>query len=647
MTPVIPRRTILATAGGFAVATLASRLAAATAPTIKLRLLETSDLHGCIHDYDYFRDRPDPTVGLAKIATMVDTARQAAANTVLLDDGDLIQGNPLADYVALRQGLPPGTVHPMIRAMNLMGYDAATLGNHEFNFGLEFLQRTLADAAFPYVSANVTRADGSDLVPPWIVLERDLLADDGSRQRVRIGVIGFLPPQIIVWDKSRLAGRVTTADIVETATRHLPALRERADIVVALCHSGIATGPRQGGDENAAFYLAQLGGIDVILTGHSHRVFPGPDYAKRAGLDPVRGTLNGIPAVMPGFWGSHLGMIDLTLAQRGGRWAVVASHSAALPSYRRDNGKPVALAVAKPAILAATDAEHRATIAYMGEPIGRTSAPLTSYFALVADNESVEIVNLAQLWYVKPLLAGTPHETLPLLSAAAPFRAGTFGGPDAFTVIPAGPIARRNVADLYVYPNTVQAVRVTGAIVQEWLERAAGIFLEIDPADHSVQDLVNPHVPAYNFDVIKGVTYRIDVTQPARYDAAGRVVAPDAHRIQDLRYAGKPIDPAQEFIVVTNNFRASGGGKFPGLDGSNVVLDAPDMSREALSRYIAERGTVDAAVAGTWRLSGNGTQVTAGFETARAAAAELAAHPEIRLAGDLGNGFARFEMTIA
>jgi 2',3'-cyclic-nucleotide 2'-phosphodiesterase/3'-nucleotidase len=644
----IGRRSLLATAGGVAAAMLASALPArgATFPTVKLRLLETSDLHGCIDDYDYFHDRPDATVGLAKIATLVDVARGEAANTLLLDDGDLLQGNPLADYVALRQGLPQGAIHPMFRAMNLMGYDAATLGNHEFNYGLPFLERALQGAAFPYVSANVARSDGSPLVPPWTVLERDLVAEDGSRQRVRIGIIGFLPPQILVWDRARLAGRVTTTDIVEAATRHLPALRARCDIVVALCHSGIATAPRQGGDENAAFYLAALPGIDVVLTGHSHRVFPGPDYARRAGVDPVRGTLHGIPAVMPGFWGSHLGVVDLTLRRRDGKWAVAASHSAARPIYRREGGKPVALVSAKPAIVAAVAEEHRATIAYMGEPIGRLTAPLTSYFALVADDPSVEIVNRAQLWYAKPLLAGTPHEALPLLSAAAPFRAGTFGGPDAATDIPAGPIARRHVADLYVYPNTLQAVLVTGAIVQEWLERAAGVFFEIDPADRQVQDLVNPRVPAYNFDVIEGVTYRIDVTQPARYDSAGRVVEPDARRIQNLRYDGKPIDPAQPFVVVTNNFRAAGGGRFPGLDGTSVILDAPDTNRDVLARYIAEQGTITPTVSGTWRLTANGATPTVSFEASLAAQAHLAAHPGIRMAGDLGNGFGRFEMPI-
>jgi 2',3'-cyclic-nucleotide 2'-phosphodiesterase/3'-nucleotidase len=645
----IARRMLLATAGAFAATTLAAGFTArgATPPTIRLRLLETSDLHGCIADYDYFHDQPDATVGLAKIATLVDSARRDATNTLLLDNGDLLQGNPLADYVALRQGLPSGAVHPMFRAMNLMRYDAATLGNHEFNYGLDFLERALAGAGFPYVSANVARSDGTPLVPPWTVLERDCVAADGSRQRVRIGVIGFLPPQIMVWDRSRLAGRVATADIVETARRHLPELRARCDVVVALCHSGISTAPRQGGDENAAFYLAALPGIDVVLTGHSHRVFPGPDYARRPGVDPVRGTLNGVPAVMPGFWGSHLGVVDLDLERRDARWAVAAARSAALPIYRREAGRAVALVAAKPAIVAAAAAEHDATIAYMAQPIGRITAPLTSYFALVADDPSVEIVNRAQIWYVKPLLAGTRHEGLPLLSAAAPFRAGTFGGPDAFTVIPAGPIALKHVADLYLYPNTVQAVRVSGAIVGEWLERAAGIFHEIDAADRRVQDLVNERVPAYNFDVIKGLTYRIDVTQPARYDSAGRIVEPDARRIRDLRHDGKPIDPAQEFIVATNNFRAAGGGRFPGLDGSSVILDAPDTNREALSRYIVEQGTVTPTVAGTWRLTANGKTLTVGFETALAAAADLAAHPEIRMAGDLGNGFARFEMSIA
>ena len=206
--------------------------------------------------------------------------------------------------------------------MNTMGYDAATLGNHEFNYGLPLLRLAVHGANFPFCSANFLDTSGAPYLPPTLILQRDFIAEDGSTQHLKIGIIGFLPPQIIDWDREHLAGQARSADIVEAAQLHVPALRPQVDLLFALSHSGISTAPRQGGEENASFYLASVPGIDVIFTGHSHRVFPGPDYASLDGVDAARGTLNGIPAVMPGFWGSELGVIDLTLTQTSGKWAI-------------------------------------------------------------------------------------------------------------------------------------------------------------------------------------------------------------------------------------------------------------------------------------------------------------------------------------
>src|SRR5579859_8103906 len=482
----LARRSILKGAGGLAAAALLPAIGAEE-PVLRLRLLETSDLHMFIYDYDYYRDRPDATVGLAKTATLIDEARAQARNSLLFDNGDIIQGNPLGDYLAAHD--ESGAVHPMFRAMNLLGYDAATLGNHEFNYGLPFLDHALKGAGFPFTCANLKRPDGTAYLPPSLVLEREFTAEDGSRHKLRIGVIGFLPPQILIWDKSHLAGKVRTRDIVEAAEAHVPALRAKSDLVVALCHSGISAAPRAGGDENAALYLAQVPGIDVIFTGHAHRVFPGPDYAGKPGIDAVRGTLNGVPAVMPGFWGSHLGLIDLELRQRGGGWRVTDFTVEARPIYRRDGSKIMSLAAAEPRLLDAAAPEQKATLAAMTEPIARATAPLTSYFALVGEDPTVTLINRAQSWYVAPLLAGTRHAGLPLLSAAAPFKAGGMPGPENYTAIKAGPITLRDVADLYIYPNTVRAVRLTGAEVKEWLERSAALFNRIDPANDAVQPL--------------------------------------------------------------------------------------------------------------------------------------------------------------
>jgi len=646
MTDRLSRRTTLKAGVAVAAAGLVPAPLRAATPKLKLRILETTDLHVAVFPYDYYRDKGDDTMGLARTAAVLAAARAEATNALLFDNGDVIQGNPMGDYMAYQRGLDGGEVHPIVKAMNLLSYDCGTMGNHEFNYGLDYLGKAMMQGAnFPLVCANLLKPDGSTYLPPYKVLERTLQDEAGGPQAVKIGVIGFVPPQIMQWDQGHLAGHVTTTDIVDAARKFVPQLRkEGAEIVVALCHSGIAGGTRAGGEENAALFLAAVPGIDVILTGHQHLVFPGPDFAGIDGVDAERGTLHGIPAVMAGFWGSHLGVIDLDLEHDGAAWKVAAFKSEARPIYERKDRKVVPLVESKPEILAAAQPEHDATLAYVRQPVGEISAPITSYFALVADDPSVQIVSQAQLWYIGPLLAGTAAAGLPLLSAAAPFKAGGRGGPDYYTSVPAGPIAIKNVADLYLYPNTVRAVRVTGAIVREWLERSAGIFNRIDPAKTEEQPLIDTSFPSYNFDVIDGVTYRIDLSQASRYDGDGKLVAPDAHRITDLQFQGKPIDEKQEFVVATNNYRAGGGGSFPGLDGKNIVITAPDTNRDVLVRYIHEQGRINPTADGNWSFAPLPKTVVVTFPSAPAAAQAVPAGLTIEPAGDAGDGFAKYRL---
>ena len=630
--------------GGASVA-LGAAPAFAAAGLVRLRLLETSDLHMFVYAYDYYHTRPDATVGLARVASLIRAARAERPNSMLFDNGDIIQGSPLGDYETQPGVLLPGQVHPMFRAMDQLGYDAATLGNHEFNYGLDFLDRALAGAAFPFVCANLDRTDGKPYLPRTIVLERVFTAEDGSRQVLRIGVIGFVPPQIMVWDRAKLAGRVGTADIVEAAVRHVPDLRARCDLLVALCHSGIQTGPRLTGDENASYHLAQVPGIDVIFTGHSHRVFPGPDYAGRRGVDAVRGTLNGVPAVMPGYWGSHLGVIDLTLVRDADRWRVADFAVEARPIYKRENGVVLALAQDDPGVLGAAASEHTATIAWVQRPAGELARPVASFFALVGDDSVVSLVNAAQLWYARSLLATTPFADLPLLSAAAPFKAGGIS-PQNYVDLSGGGIAVKDVADLYPFPNTLCAVRVSGAGVREWLERSAEAFNRIDPAGAPMQELI-ARTPSYNFDVIEGVTYRIDLAQPNRYATDGTLARPEAHRILDLRFQGAPIDPAQVFVVLTNNYRADGGGRFPGLSGGDVVvLRAPDTNRDVVQRYIQGNGRIDPRPAGTWTFAPFGRPVRVAFSSSPDGVRHLAALPALGPAPGGRDGFARYTLDL-
>jgi 2',3'-cyclic-nucleotide 2'-phosphodiesterase/3'-nucleotidase len=629
--------------------------ARAQAGQTHLRILSTTDLHCHVQPYDYYADKPSDTVGLARTATIIEGIRAEATNTLLVDNGDYLQGNPMGDYIAYKRGMKEGDVHPVIAGMNTLAYEAGTLGNHEFNYGVEFLDLVNAGANFPIVCANFAKTLGAspredDLhLEPYVILSRTITDGAGEPHAIKVGLIGFVPPQVMLWDRGHLEGRFQARDILEAARAWVPEMREAgADVVVALSHSGIDASADAAMAENAALQLAGIEGIDAVVAGHQHLVWPSEDF-DGPGIDLAKGTLAGKPAVMAGFWGSHMGLIDLMLQQDGGSWRVVAAESGARPIYQRNEDRSVtALAADYAPAIAATEAVHQATLDYVRAEVGQSTAPLQSYFAVVSDDPSVQIVSQAQTWYVSDLLEGTEWEGLPVLSAAAPFKSGGRGGPDYYTDVPAGPIAIKNVADVYLYPNTLQAVAITGAQVKEWLERSAGIFNRITPGGAD-QPLIDPGFPAYNFDTIDGVTYAIDVTQPSKYDVDGNLVDPEASRIVDLRFDGEPIDPEARFVVATNNYRAGGGGSFPGADGSTVILVAPDTNRDAIVRFIVSRGTISPSADSNWKLAPAGG-ATVLYDTGPGSGAYLAdvraRGLAIEPAGDAPDGFLRYRITL-
>jgi 2',3'-cyclic-nucleotide 2'-phosphodiesterase / 3'-nucleotidase len=611
------------------------------APTIAsgtkatLAMLETTDIHTNVLSYDYFKLAEDKSIGLERTATLIAAARKEFPNTMLLDDGDTIQGTALADYQALISPVNCQTTLAVYKVMNALKYDAGTIGNHEFNYGLPFLaqvtgnkldvpnlppvaqQQSCSGPSFPLVLSNVMGAKSAQpIFKPYTIVTKNVNATgpDGKTVTVpvKVGVIGFTPPAIMSWDKRNLEGNVYTNGLKESAEKYVPQMRaEGAQIVVALSHGGLDNSAYSPTMENGSYYLSTVPGIDVLMIGHSHQVFP--DAASTVaqfnlpGVDKVKGTVNGIPTVMANFWGKHLGVVALSLTYANGTWNI--DKSATKVEARAIQNADKTYVAADPSVSAAIAAEHQATVDYVKTPIGSTDFRMTSYFADVGDVSAIEIVNQAQAQYVTDYIAANlpQYAGVPVLSVSAPFKSG-FGGGSDFTDVAAGNVAINNAADLYLYPNTVYAVKITGADLKAWLETAAQRFNRIDPTLATAQALVSNY-PGYNFDMItsKDFSYEIDVTQPVN------------SRIRNLSYKGTAVAADQAFIVATNNYRASGGGNFPGLDGSKTIYASPDANRDVLISYIKKIKSIASVANGvdrSWRFTKVATAGQVTFKSA-------------------------------
>jgi len=626
----------------------------------QIALIETTDLHSNVMSYDYFKLSEDKALGFERAATLIRQARSEFANSLTFDSGDTIQGTALADYQALVARPSCEQELAVYKAMDAIGYDAGTIGNHEFNYGLAFLSQVTGTPFdidgmpakkckgpnFPFVLSNVFSAKSAKpLYAPWRVIERTLRiqAPDGSAREatIRIGLLGFTPPMIMQWDKRHLDGKVSVLGVVEAAQKYLPEVKAAgADIVIALVHGGINAAPYSSEMENAAWHLAGVSGIDAMLLGHSHDIFPNPHdaksrYAHLPEVDNERGFVRGVPAVMGNYYGKNIGLIDLALVYADGHWQVDRARTKAeVRSLKTEDGYVDADGAVAPLVAS----EHANTIAYVKTPIGHSDFTMSTYFVAAGDTSALQLVNAAQRDYAqKYIQANLPqYADIPVLAAASPFKAG-FGGPNDYTDVPAGPLAINNAADLYLYPNVVTAVKIDGAGVKAWLEKSTGWFNRIDAKKSEPQDLINRKFPTYNFDVIQGeLTYLIDVTQPF------------GSRISALRYQGKLVTDTQPFIVVTNNYRANGGGGFPGLDGKNIVFSAPDTNRDVLIAYVKSLGEITRDKFGrdhNWRFAKVQTAGPVVFTTA--AGQDSMAPDSTRKLHDNGDGTAQYALDLS
>ena len=631
--------------------------------TVTLALLETTDIHSNVLGYNYYSLADDATLGLDRTSTLIQQARTETPNNLLFDDGDVIQGTLLADLQAVTSPVKCSDTLAVHKAMNALKYDAGGLGNHEFNYGLPFLSQvtntdfgipgvtkpsgTCGGPNFPLVLSNVTAvATNKTLYEPYRILQRSFTATKPNGETmpvtVNVGVMSFVPPQILDWDQKNLQGKVAVGGAVEAAKQYVPAMRGKgADLVVALSHGGLDTSAYSPKMENQSYHLSTTG-VDALLIGHAHLIFPKGKETGAAALDPsfaalpaaakvdaVNGFVNGVPTVMAQSWGRRLGIIKMTLAYQGGKWVVQPTQTTVESrGYKyKDGATSVA---ADPAIATAVQAEHQATIAYAKQPLGvSTDFEMSSYFSLVGDVSAIQLVNQAQLDYVKNAIATSTDATLasykaiPVISCSAPFKAGR-NGPSDFTDVapgatPGAPVGLqvRNPGDIYLYSNNnLQAVKIKGSDLKNWLETSAKQFAQIDPASTAEQDLVPSYGTIYNYDVFyaenNALQYQIDVTKPV------------GSRIVNLTYQGKPVADTDDFIVATNDYRAGGGGNFPGIDGSKTIIKSPDANQAVVSNYLAKLG----AATGKVTLAGNGSAKSWSFvKTATAGPVVLRSAP--------------------
>ncbi|WP_371038165.1 5'-nucleotidase C-terminal domain-containing protein [Rhodosalinus sp. FB01] len=598
----------------------------------QLRILAPTDLHCTLLGHDYARNAPVPRAGLAALGPLIRRLRAEVPGTLLLDNGDTLQGTPLADHVAENWAERGGAPHPAIAAMTALGYDAATLGNHDFDYGLAFLRNALAGAGFPVVLANFADAGGTPLLPPYTLIDRELRNGGGGRARVRVGVIGFAPPQTVRWSGRALAGAVRAACILDSARRLVPRMRaDGADVVVALAHSGLGERRPAPRAENVVRALAAVPGLDAVIAGHSHAAFP-PD-------DTPGATLAGIPAVMPDFLGKSVGVIDLVLERRStGGWRV-AAHRARRVAPTGGEGEDAA-------VLRAAARDHGAAQARLAVVAGATSRPLHSHFALLTDAPALRLLAEAQRAAAERGLAGTRWAGLPLLSAVAPSKAGGPGGPGHFVDIPAGPLHARHLSELFPFGNALQVVRLSGAALLDWLERAAALYRTLRPGVAD-QPLLQPDFPTHRFDVLHGLSYRIDLSRPALYDISGRPTGPGPGRVDAVRHAGRPVRPADDFLVVTSAHRTGASDPPGGAADWEVVWDADLTARDALADHLLRESPVRPDPIPVWRFA-RLPGATALAPTGPAARAHLvdAAGLDVAETGETADGFLQLRLRL-
>jgi 2',3'-cyclic-nucleotide 2'-phosphodiesterase (5'-nucleotidase family) len=505
--------------------------------TLSLVVMSTTDIHGWVLPWDYYTDRPEPRYGLSRVATLVDSVRARHPHTLLLDAGDWMQGNPMAEYFARADTLAH---YPLLQAADAMGYDALVIGNHEFNFGIEHLDRRIEQTVTPIIAANIYRHGTTEpAYTPYVI------RDVGG---VRVGIVGLTTPGSAVWDRPRVEGRLDFGDGLDAARRFVPEVREQgAEVVIVLAHTGLegtTSYDVEGlGEENfGRAVIDRIPGIDAVVLGHTHRM-----------IEEVVEGERGAPVavVMPGRWASHLGVVELAVVRDADGAARVVDRDVRLHAVEHVEAHPEIEELAADA--------HEAVRAYMRQPLATTPELWPTAEARLAPSAAVGLIHRVQL-----------DATGAQLSAAAAFTTDLTFGP--------GPITLGHITHLYPYENALYVVEISGADLRAYLEHGARYF------QRALRDgeapTINPQWPGYNFDMISGAEYELDLTQPR------------GERVVRLEVDGRAVEDDDTFTMAVNSYRAEGGGGFPGMGDAHIVRRIDRSMRDLIAEYLREQGTI-------------------------------------------------------
>lgn len=518
--------------------------------SITITVLETSDVHGSIFPINYGSNEP-AELGLAKIATLIKNEREKNVNTILVDNGDLIQGTPLTYHYVRTNNTE---MNPMIKILNGLKYDAAVIGNHEFNYGMDVLNRAIEESEFPWLSANILDRDSGEAYfgKPYSILK--------VGEGVRVAILGVTTHYIPNWENPEHIKNLIFEDALKTTKEWVQKIKEEEnpDVMIVSYHGGFECDLESGEPtenqtgENQGYRICQeVEGIDLLLTGHQHR--------------SLAGKVNNVPVLQPSFNGQALGKATITLKKHLDRWTVEESDVELLSVDSIEPDKSMIEFVKE---------YEENTQAWLDKPIGHVIGNMTINDPLEArlkDNALVEFINKVQMDVANVSISNT-----------ALFNNVTKGFPENITM--------RDVVSNYIYPNTLSVVRISGEDLKQALERSASYFMLKDGEVTVNPSFTTPKPQHYNYDMWEGIEYIFDISKTI------------GNRVVKLTFNDEQIQPNGEYDVVMNNYRAGGGGDYVMFKDKPIVKDIPlDMS-ELIANYILERGTIEATVNNNWKV---------------------------------------------